>query len=110
MSLKRRLEDCVPQTNPLLAPDFIEADIQALRAVAGGYAEEDQQKRAIIFIVNNICGTYDCAFRPGGSDRETNLALGKQRAGQILVHLLQNAETKTPAEKIQARILGRSKT
>ena len=109
MSLRKRLEDCVPQVNPLSSPDYIEADVQALRAVANGYAEEEQQKRAIEFIVNNICGTYDCAFRPGGSDRETNLALGKQRAGQILVYLLQDADTRTPAEKIQARILGRSK-
>ena len=102
--------DCVPQENPLSAPDYVEADVQALRAVADGYATEDQQKRAIKYIIEKVCGTYDCAFRPGDADRETNLALGKQRAGQILVYLLKDAPTETPVAKIAARFTGRSKT
>ena len=101
--LRKRLEDCVPQADPLLAPDYIEADVQALRAVANGYAEEEQQKRCIEFIVNNLCDTYGCASRP--TERETNLALGRARAGQLLVYLLQDAPTKTPTEKISARLL-----
>ena len=104
------MEDCVAQENPLSAPDYIEADVQALRAVANGYANEDQQKRAIKYIIEKVCGTYDCAFRPGTADRETNLALGKQRVGQILVYLLKDAPTETPVAKIAARFAGRSKT
>jgi len=100
------LEDCVAQENPLSAPDYIEADVQALRAVANGHANESQQQRAMKYIIEKVCGTYDCAFRPGDADRETNLALGKQRVGQILVYLLKDAPTETPAAKIAARFIG----
>ena len=108
--LRTRLEDCVPQEDPLAPPDYVKADVHALRAVASGQASEDQQKRAIKYIVEKVCGTYDCAFRPGDADRETNLALGKQRVGQILVYLLKDAPTETPVAKIAARFAGRSKT
>ena len=107
--LRTRLDECVQPENPLAAPDYLEADVQALRACQGGHASEDQQKRAIKYIIEKICGTDDCACRPGPADRETNLALGKQRAGQILVYLLKDAPTETPVAKIAARFVGRSK-
>lgn len=107
MQLRKRKEECVPIANPVMAPDYTEADVQALRAVAGGYATEDQQKRAMNFIIEDICGTYDFPFRPGPEDRETNIALGRQRAGQIIVWFLKTAETLTKIEKISARMMSR---
>lgn len=104
--LRKGLEDRKQPENPLLAPDYTEADVQALRAVADGCGTEDQQKRAIKFIIEDICGAYDFAFRPGPADRETNVALGRQRAGQILVYFLNDAPTETPVAKIASRMMG----
>ena len=101
------MEDCVLREDPLASPDYIEADIQALRAVANGYGTEDQQKRAIKFTIEAICGTYDCASRR--SERDTNIALGKVRVGQILVYFLNDAPTETPVAKIAARFIGARK-
>ena len=102
--LRKRLDDCVPQKDPLAPPDYVKADVHALRACASGTASEDQQKRSIKYIIEKVCGTYDCAFRPGDADRETNLALGKQRVGQILVHLLKTAPTEPSAVQTAARL------
>ena len=104
--LRKTLQDCVRHEDPILAPDYTEADVQALRAVANGYGTEDQQKRAIKFFIEDICGTYDFPFRPGPVDRETNVALGRVRAGQILVYFLNDAPTETPVAKIAARVMG----
>ena len=105
--LRKRREDCKPQPDPLVVPDYTEADIQALRAVANGYATEEQQKRATEFLINDLCDTYGCAARR--TEHETYLALGRQRAGQIFVYLLNDAPTETPAAKIAARYLGVNK-
>ncbi len=78
--------------------------MQALRALQRGSATDDQQQRALEFIINAVCGTYDCASRK--NETETNLALGKQRVGQILVYFLNDAPTQTPIAKIASRIMG----
>ena len=101
--LRKTLQECRSNPDPLASPDYMEADVQALRALQRGSATEDQQKRAIGFIINTVCGTYDCASRR--NERDTNLALGKQRAGQHLVYFLNDAPTATPVAKIKARIM-----
>ena len=102
--LKKRLEDCVLHEDPLRAPDYTEADIQAWRAIADGHATGDQQIRAYKFLVEKICGTYDCAARR--NKRDTYYALGRARAGQILVYFVNDAPTETPVAKIAARVMG----
>lgn len=57
----------------------------AIKALADGKADADQQQRGLRFIVENLCGTYDWPYRPGADDRETNVALGKQWVGQQIV-------------------------
>ncbi len=99
--LKETAQECKPSPDPLKVPDYMEADVQALRALQRGTATEDQQQRAIGFIINTVCGTYDCASRR--NERDTNLALGKQRAGQHLVYFLNDAPTETPIAKIESR-------
>ena len=100
--LRKRLEDCVPQEDPLAPPDYVKADVHALRAVAGGEASPDQQKRCVEFVINRLCDTYGCAARR--TEHETYLALGRQRAGQLFVYLLKNAPTEPRAAKIAARL------
>lgn len=62
------------------------ADASAIQALVAGTAEPEQQKRALDFIINNICGTYDLSHFPD-SDADTRFALGKQFAGQQIVKL-----------------------
>ena len=84
--------------DPREYPDYTEADAQACRALVRGQATPDQQKRAIEYIVDFVCATYDIPYRPG--ERDTLVALGKQIAGKHLVWLLQEAPVTThPAER-----------
>ena len=102
MALVSREADKLPKLNPLERPDYIEADVQALRALAIGNATPDQQKRCLAFLVNDVCCTYDMPFRPENQSH-TAFACGKQWVGQALVWLLQRAPTKTSPDEQAAR-------
>lgn len=73
-----------------MPPDWNETDAHALKALHLGMANDWQQKRALKWIIENACGTYDMSFRPGGQegDRDTSFALGRQFVGQQIVKLL----------------------
>lgn len=65
------------------------ADVAAIKALSRGTATQDQQQRALQFIVHQVCGTYDEQFCPGEDGRRaTDYALGKRRVGLYLVSLL----------------------
>jgi len=102
--LRRKKEQCVPHKNPIEKPDYVEADVQALRAVHRGMATPEQQKRAIEWMITAF-GTYDTSFRPDSS-RLTDFAEGRRHAGQILVWMLKFAKSKTDPDKISTRHLG----
>jgi hypothetical protein len=87
---KPRKAQKLPQPEPWKPAEWEEADAHAIRAVANGTASEDQQVRAMKFIIHNLCSTYDLAFRPGGSegDRATAFAEGKRWPGLQLVKLI----------------------
>jgi hypothetical protein len=89
----------LPRREVYLPPAAEKADIYAMQAVAAGTATPEQQKRALNFIVYDICWGYDWAFRPEG-DRETCVALGKQFVGQQIVYLVNlNAAVKFKGSK-----------
>jgi hypothetical protein len=84
------------------------ADVAALQALERGDATPDQQRRALWYIVNDICGAYDWPYRPGGQDaeRDTNVALGRMFVGvqirtklKINLAAIRQAKTKTPQEQ-----------
>lgn len=66
------------------------ADASAMQALVRGDCPPHLQQRAMAFIINNLCGTYDLPYRPGGADaeRDTSFALGKMHVGQQMVKLL----------------------
>lgn len=74
------------------------ADTMAIKALAAGKASEGQQKRALHWIINSVCGTYDQPFRPGeGGDRDTVFACAKQFVGQQIVkHINGPVPTRQP--------------
>lgn len=63
------------------------ADASAIQAVAAGIANESQQKRALDFIITNICAIDFLAFDPS-SQRHTDFALGKQAVGHRIAMLM----------------------
>lgn len=107
--LRQREEHIQYYEDPREKPDYIEADVQALRAVNGGHATPEQQTRAMRWMISAF-GTYDTSFRRGGpeADRDTNFAEGRRHAGQILVYMLKYAPAKTNRDKIAVRVFGES--
>ena len=62
------------------------ADAAAIRDLLNGEANPEQQKRAMAWIINDLCKTHDMVFRPEG-DRDTVFAAAKQFVGQQILAL-----------------------
>lgn len=70
-------------------PKYELADVSALQAVADGRADEHQQRRAIKWIVEMACQTYQPSFRNGpNGERETVFAEGRRFVGLMIVEKL----------------------
>lgn len=66
--------------------DWEEWEVSALQAVAKGNADEEQQRRAFIFVVEKVCGTYQPSYRPGDEGRrDTDFAEGRRYVGLQMV-------------------------
>ena len=69
-----------------LPPKASIADTSALQALQRGEADPEQQKRALKWIIEEVCMTYDWPYRPGeDGQRETDIALGRVFCGQQIV-------------------------
>lgn len=67
--------------------DWDEDDAKALKALQLGNANDVQQKRALRWIIERACMTYDEPFHPD-SERVTNFILGRRNVGLQIVKLL----------------------
>lgn len=76
-----------PKAQPWMPSEWDVADAAALQALQRGEATPEQQQRALGFLINTVCGTYDMAYRPA-SERDTAFALGKAFVGQQITKLL----------------------
>lgn len=77
-----------PTYAPWLPPKWELADAAAIQALVQGAATADQQQRAVAYIVNALCATYDLSFRPGpDGERDTAFAEGRRFVGLELVKL-----------------------
>ena len=104
MTLQATRVECLPHKDPLQRPDYIEADVQALRAVWEGKATERQQRMAMEWMITAF-GTHDTSFRPGDQHLSA-FAEGRRHAGTTLVWMLKSAPTKTDPDKIAVRTAG----
>jgi len=70
--------------------DYDLADAYAMQRLQAGDATEEQQKRALDWIINKACETYEPTFYPGGLEgqRNSDLAQGKRFAGMQIVKML----------------------
>lgn len=76
-----------PRTPGWHPADYNAYDIESVMAVAKGDGNPDQQKRAMDWIIREVCGTYELSFRSDsdGGERETAFAEGKRFAGMQIV-------------------------
>lgn len=58
-----------------------------MQALATGQASDYDQKRALSWIINIACGTYDEPWRPSSPDL-VNYMLGRRSVGLAIVKLL----------------------
>lgn len=88
----------LPEHDPWNPNIYDDADVGAIKALERGEASPAQQIRALKWIVERACGTYDQSFRPGGleASRATDFAEGKRWVGNKIVFMtklnLQNKE------------------
>lgn len=82
-----------PKTAPWYPPVYELADFYAIKNLAAGSASPEQQRRALKWIVENACGTYDLSYRPN-SDRDTAFAEGRRFVGLQIVKAVQLDMTK----------------
>jgi hypothetical protein len=61
-------------------------DVRAVQALASGVANEEQQKRALKYIIEILSAAYDLPYYP--DDRDTAFACGRQYVGKQLVKLM----------------------
>ncbi len=102
--IRNSIEECLPHPDPTAAPDYTEAEIQAIRAVYRVDCTQAQAKLALDFIMRS-CGTHDRSFRPGDTHL-TAYAEGKRSVGLNLVWMIKFAPAKTDPDKISARSTG----
>lgn len=72
---------------PYFPPVYDMADAAAIKALAAGTATEDQQRRALKWMVEKACCTYDVSYRPSG-DRDTAFAEGRRFVGIQIVKMV----------------------
>ena len=82
---KRRRVPLVPGADRYTP--FILADVMAVKALAAGTANEDQQRRAFAWIVNDACQTYHTSYAKGDPG-ETAFNEGRRFPGLELVKLV----------------------
>lgn len=84
-SARQAIEDHAPWKPPAFDP----ADAAAVQALQRGNATPEQQKRALAWLINQGCATYDLSYRPGEEGRrDTDFAEGRRFVGLQLVKLL----------------------
>ena len=102
MEQKRQTRASIQQNAPWLPCSWDIADVAAIQALQRGDASADQQRRALAWIINSACATYDLSYRPGGQDgdRDTAFALGRAFVGQQIVKVMKLALTKLPGREL----------
>ena len=66
---------------------YTDSDVVAIQALASGEANADQQKRALKWIVEDCCKTYDMSYRPNNTG-DTTFAEGKRHVGNEIIKMI----------------------
>lgn len=68
-------------------PGYEAADITAIQQIEQGKAESEMQKRALKWIIEEACKTYDMSYRPGDT-HETAFHEGRRFVGNEIIKML----------------------
>ena len=71
---------------PWMPADYVPSIPSAFQALLIGEADPEQQKRALSWIIEELCKTYDMSYRPD-SQRDTDFAEGKRFVGSQIVKM-----------------------
>jgi len=63
------------------------ADASAIQQLEQGTANDQMQQRALAWIINSVCATYDQSYIPGDT-HETAFNEGKRYCGNTIVKML----------------------
>jgi hypothetical protein len=69
-----------------MPPQYDDPDVFAIQALVKGEADADQQKRALNWIINECCKTYDMSYRPD-NQTDTVFAEGKRYVGNEIIRM-----------------------
>jgi len=75
-----------PAGAPWAPAKYTVAQAAAVQALSHGTADKEQQIRALKWIVEDVCGTYDMSYRPD-STRDSDFAEGKRFVGNQIVKM-----------------------
>lgn len=85
---KDTIEESLLRNAPWMPVPYEIADATAMKALAMGTATPEQQLRALAWIQRRACALPDWAYRPGPTERDTLIALGRQFVGHQIQHLI----------------------
>lgn len=107
MAQRAKREDCKFDPNPIRPPDYIAADVLALRAVFFGSPTPEQQKAAYRFLMEDICEMNKLPWRKDSSMQD--VCIGKQAAGYTTAWFAEKApiDTKLSTPERDAKIAAR---
>ena len=75
--------------HPWLPASYTAIDVTNIQALQKGEASPEQQARALKWIIESACKTYDLPYRPGTEgQRDTDFACGMQHVGYTIVKML----------------------
>lgn len=94
----------IDKLSPIFPTPYEIEDVAALQALERGEADQMQQKRALNFIINTACGTYDNTIHLGSDgSRESDIAQGKRFVGLTLVKLIKISLMHLKESKIKTK-------
>jgi hypothetical protein len=83
------MSKAIRAAKPWIPVRYDDALTGAIKALAAGNANEDQQKRALKWIVEQAAATYDMSYRPGEDGRrDTDFHEGRRFVGNQIVKQL----------------------
>lgn len=71
---------------PYMPPQYEDRDIAAIQALAKGEADQIEQQRALKWIIEECCKTYDMSYRPE-NQTDTVFAEGKRYVGNEIIKM-----------------------
>lgn len=75
-----------PKTRSQTPCDYTIEDVGAIQALMKGEAEPHQQKRALDWLINTVCITYDATF--DHNQAEYSHAEGRRYVGNTIIKML----------------------